>query len=113
MWVRSSSFCNKSTRAIESINPDETSAVFSSIFTFGFRSSRTMCSNIILQIMHSTKFILVEAHGQPESRLAADRFWVESLAPILCAKDAEKDGATYWLAERRKPGPARKLRAHI
>src|SRR4029077_16255400 len=42
MWVRSSSFSSRSTSAIESIKPEETSGVFSSIENPGFRISCMM-----------------------------------------------------------------------
>jgi hypothetical protein len=41
MRVRSSSFSNTSTSAIESISPEETGGVFSSKVTLGFRMSRS------------------------------------------------------------------------
>lgn len=43
VWVTSSSFCKTRTRVRESISPDETSGVFSSRASLGFRISRRMC----------------------------------------------------------------------
>jgi len=44
--VRSSNFSKRSTSAMESINPEETSGVFSSIDRLGLRTSWAMCSRI-------------------------------------------------------------------
>src|SRR5215472_4959948 len=73
MLVMSSSFNSRSTSSIESINPEDTKAVFSSMEMAGFRIRRTMCSTICCsaEVMRTPLLSLVAQFGMLLQKLFA------------------------------------------